>query len=58
MDFKKVTDQLDGVALEGGSLDGALAKIELGLVMFSVAVAGDDANDQDFAKNILGNTDS
>ena len=55
-DFKKVTDQLDGVALEGGSVD-VFDKIESVADVF-VAVAGDDEIDQDFAKNILGNTDS
>ena len=55
-DFKKVTDQLDGVALEGGSLD-VFDKIESVADVF-VAVAGDDEIDQDFAKNILGNTDA
>ena len=55
-DFKKVTDQLDTVALEGGSID-VFDKIEDVADVF-VAVAGDEEIDQDFARNILGNTDS
>ena len=55
-DFKKVTDQLDNVSLEGGALD-VFEKIETVADVF-VAVAGDDEVDQDFAKNILGNTDA
>ena len=55
-DFKKVTDQLDAVALEGGSID-VFDKIEDVADVF-VAVAGDEEIDQDFARNILGNTDS
>ena len=55
-DFKKVTDQLDSVGLEGGALD-VFDKIEDVADVF-VAVAGDEDIDQDFAKNILGNTDA
>jgi hypothetical protein len=52
-EFKRVTDQLDTLELEGGSLE-VFEQIENVADVFD-AVAGDGDVDQDFAKNILGN---
>jgi hypothetical protein len=52
-EFKRVTDQLDTLELEGGSLDVFDQIVNVADVF--EAVAGDGDVDQDFAKNILGN---